>query len=251
MGQPLLRLLSLATVYTLRFGHLPLSFALKLAGLFFRLDNAVGWRDTIVDQLFGELLENFSPDRRAAVADFFRQVGADQALVFQLTPDAMDVFNAATADNPQVHYGSVLSQGRHPGLGGRLAAGLDPYAHVTHTAYMLMHRFTSKMRPDALPDPHEAQTRQLRLAYGKKPPPADNDGVVPTLSQLWGHVLKATRADHLDIIGHFGDHSRTPPHVDWLASGSEFDRIDFEDTWNKILSFMADAAAGRSDRLQS
>jgi pimeloyl-ACP methyl ester carboxylesterase len=238
MGQPLLRLLSLATVYTLRFGHLPLSFLLKLAGLLFRLDNAMGWKDTIVDQLFGQLLEDFSPDRRMAVSRFFQEVRSDQALVFQLTPDSMDVFNTSTTDRPSVRYGSVVTRGRSPGLGARLACRLDPYAHVTHTAYDLLHRFTARMSLESVPPPKRGQARALSLAYGRVPRPKANDGIVPTLSQAWGQIIKATEADHLDIIGHFGDRSRTPPHVDWLASGSEFDRIDFEDTWSRVAEFL-------------
>lgn len=240
MGQPLLKLLSLATIYTLRFGHLPISFVFKLAGLLVRIDNAVGWRDTLVDQLFGELLSDFSPSRRQQVRAYFEEVQSDQALVFQLTPDTMDVFNASAGNRSTVAYASVVTMGRRPGISSRLAAGLNPYDQATHTAYAVMQRFTARSKSFATP-PSRRQLTRIRRMLGRLPAPEDNDGVVPTLSQPWGEVLHAVRADHLDVIGHFGDRQQTPPHVDWLASGSDFDHRDFETVWDKVLDFCLNA----------
>ncbi len=79
-------------------------------------------------------------------------------------------------------------------------------------------------------------------AFGRVPSVRSNDGVVPLRSQLWGKLAWAGYADHHDVLGHFprcaslrpGDH--TPPHVDWLSSGSSFGRQEF--------SAMVDAIAG-------
>jgi hypothetical protein len=45
-------------------------------------------------------------------------------------------------------------------------------------------------------------------------------------------------ADHLDVLGHFraDDASR---HVDWLFSGSRFDRRQFEALWSDVARFIA------------
>ena len=243
MGQTLLKLLSLATIYSLRFGHLPISFVFKLAGLLVQLDNNFGWRNTLADQLFGELLSDFSPTRRQQVGEYFKEVGSDQALVFQLTPDSMDVFDASTADRPGVKYGSVVTMGRRPGLGSRLASGFNPYDQVTHTAYEIMHRVSARVKSDNDVCSPEQRTT-LRKYLGRLPSWRDNDGVVPSLSQVWGEVVHAIRADHLDVIGHFTDKDRNPPHVDWLASGSDFNYRDFYMIWDKVLDYCLSDPAG-------
>jgi hypothetical protein len=72
----------------------------------------------------------------------------------------------------------------------------------------------------------------LDRAFGKAPGVRVNDGVVPLRSQLWGELVWTGYADHLDVLGHFGDGdappNRGPRHSDWLRSGSGFDRVRFE-----------------------
>ena len=65
---------------------------------------------------------------------------------------------------------------------------------------------------------------------------------MPTRSQAWGRVLHAAIADHLDVLGHFRDASHDPPHVDWLVTGSGFDRARFEALWSDITRFLAAGA---------
>ena len=66
-----------------------------------------------------------------------------------------------------------------------------------------------------------------------------NDGIVPTLSQLWGEVICAVTADHHDVIGHFDDPEHDPPHYDWISSGSGFSRNDFERLWVGVADWIA------------
>ena len=94
------------------------------------------------------------------------------------------------------------------------------------------------------PDCHRVAARPLRLAYGRIPDARANDGMVPTRSQVWGTVVRAVWADHLDVIGHFALPTHVPPHFDWLASGTGFTRGQFEETWRAIATFVG--AAGRS-----
>lgn len=239
LGQQLLRLLSLSTMYVLRFGHLPISVVLKLGAVFARLDRHAGINSALLDQLFGQLLADFSAERRAAIETFFGDVGRDQALLPQLTPEAMDLFNATTRSRPGVRCGSVVSQAHRPGIRSTFAAGLDPSAQATHAVYQGLYRLAAGMPPGAVPSFTPAQAETLRRAYGELPGPSANDGLVPTVSQVWGDVVHATHGDHLDVVGHFGDVSHVPPHYDWLATGTGFDRARFAALWTDVVRYLA------------
>jgi len=238
-GQKMLQLLSLGTMYVLRFGRLPSSVLFKLGALFARMDDWVGLRNNVLDQLCGQLLDDFSPERREAVELFLGDIGADQALVPQLTPEGMDVFNAASVDRPGVKYGSTVSYARRPGVVTTASVGLDPYGQGTHALFYGLYRLACGMPQEHMPELSDQQMDSLLHTYGIIPEKEANDGVVPTLSQVWGEVIHATRADHLDVLGHFGDGSREPPHIDWLSSGAGFGRAHFDALWSDVACFIA------------
>ena len=236
LGQQLLRVLSLATIYTLRTGRLPLSVALKLVGLLRR----PGARPSgVLDQLFVELLADFSGHRRRAVEEFLANVRSDQGLVAQIAPAGMDVFNASTRDRPGVRYGCVVTRARPPGIGSLVRAGLDPYAQATHALFAVLYRFAASSPRDQRPRITVEHAAVLRRAYGRIPSLKANDGIVPTLGQIWGDLITAVWADHHDVIGHFHLPTRVPPHFDWVASGTGFNRAQFEATWRAILVYLA------------
>ena len=54
---------------------------------------------------------------------------------------------------------------------------------------------------------------------------------------VWGELLWAGQADHLDIVGHFHD-DRASDHVDWLASGARFDRTAFAEAMDALGEFL-------------
>ena len=245
LGQRLLRFLSLWTVYVLRFGRLPISVVAKLGALFARLDDHVGLNSALLDQLFGQLLADFSPARRGAVETFFAEVSKDQALLPQLTPEGMDVFDAATRDRPGVRYGSVVTRARPPGVRSTLAAGLDPSAQASHAVYQALYRLASRTPQVRAPALAPAQAQRLRRAYGRLPGAGANDGIVPTRSQLWGDVIHAAQADHLDVIGHFHDKGKPPRHADWLTTGSGFDAERFEALWADVAGYVYGRPRGR------
>jgi hypothetical protein len=237
-GQHLLQLLSLNTIYVLNFGHLPLAALFWMGSLLVRFGGLVSNSD-LLDELFGRLLEDFTPGRRRAVRTLLRDVVRDQALMLQLTPEAMEVFNASVLQRPGIRYGAVVTQAARPSLLSTLGAGLDPAAQVTHGLYTALHQLIAaapgRVSPRLAPGP----ARALRRAYGAMPPPDANDGLVPTLSQAWGPVIHAAVADHLDVLGHFRDAAHDPPHVDWLVSGSGYDRRRFEALWTDVVKFLA------------
>jgi len=238
-GPQLLKLLSVSTMYALRAGRLPMGVVLRLARIFRRRTAPAG----VVDQLWRQLLQDFSADRRQSIEDFFGQVGADRDLVTQITPAGMELFNAATRDRPGVRYGCVVTRARAPGLRSFLGAGVDPYAHATHALFVALYRLASRTKPARVKAPREA-IAALSRTYRKKVDARANDGMVPTLSQVWGEIIRAVWADHHDVIGHFHHPTHVPPHLDWVASGTGFTRERFEALWRDVAAFIAGAARG-------
>ena len=246
-GQRLLQLLSLNTMYVLSFGHLPLSALLWMASLVVRFGGLVA-NSQLLDELFGRLLEDFTVGRRRAVRAVLRDVVRDQALMLQITPEAMEVFNASVLQRPGIRYGAVVAQAARPSLRSMLGAGLDPAAQLTRALYGVLHQLIAavpgRISPRLTPD----QARALRRAYRALPSPEANDGIVPTLSQVWGHVIYAAVADHLDVLGHFRDAAHDPPHIDWLVTGSGFDRLRFEALWADVAQFLVRGAPSQPKR---
>ena len=75
-----------------------------------------------------------------------------------------------------------------------------------------------------------------------------SDGVVPTLSQIWGEFRGVVRADHLDVLGHY---LRGPFDVrdgaDWFGSGAKFDREAFEWLWEDIADVLIETSNQKSE----
>jgi len=237
-GQRLLQMLSLATIHLLRFGQLPIGVLLRVAGLAARLDEGV-LNSELLDEVFGRLLEDFTVGRRRAVRALLRAVVRDQALLLQLAPEAMELFNASVAARPGVRCGSVVAQAARPSVRSRIAAGLDPAAQLSRAVYGGLYRLAAATPHRRAPRTNRAQARALQHAFGRVPDARANDGIVPTRSQVWGRIVHAARADHLDVLGHFDDPAREPRHVDWLATGSAFDRKRFEALWDDVARFVA------------
>lgn len=242
MGKPLLQILALATGYVLRYGRLPLRYVLKLGGLFTRVDDIFGLRRTVVDQLYNELLADFNDERRDAVIDFLSQVRDDQSLVFQLTPAALDLFNATTADPGQLRYGCVTTRAKRPRFGSILGLGADPYAQSMYVVYCGLWLLASRIRPELLQELTPAQERALVEQLGAVPSAKDNDGIVPTRSQVWGELIHAASADHLDVVGHYGQTRKVDGiYADWIPTLSGFDDNAFDALWSDVARFIAAA----------
>jgi triacylglycerol lipase len=244
-GQQLLQVLSLNTMYVLHFGHLPLSALLRMGGTALRLGEQIV-NSELLGELFSRLLEDFSVGRRRAVRAVLREVVRDRPLMLQLTPEAMEVFNASVLPRAGIRYGSVVTQGARPSPRGILAAGLDPAAQVTHAVYAGLYQLNASARERRARRLTPDQRRALTRAFRSAPTAKGSDGIVPTLSQAWGRVIHATVADHMDALGHFADATHRPPHVDWLVSGSRFDRRRFEALIDDVVRFIAGARRSRA-----
>lgn len=240
LGSQLLYLLSLGTIYTLQFGKLPLSLLIAVGGIVTRLDDNVGFENTVLDQWYEQLLDNFDLDRERAVKRFLDEIREDTSLVGQLTPGGIDLFNASTSNRDGVRYGSVVTRARRPSLQTIKEIGLDPYMQASHGVFRALALLTGGGDYQELSDD---DAEFLEEAYGELPDKRSTDGIVPTRSQVWGELIHAARGDHLDTCGHFDDPTHEPPHIDWLASGSKFRRPAFEALWNDVAQFIAETTS--------
>jgi triacylglycerol lipase len=239
-GKRLLRLLSVATVAILRRGSLPLNLVLRLVQAWRSAASRLpGSREpSLDDHLFDALLSEFSPERRTAVKEFFGDIRADQGLLSQITPTAMDLFRATAPDRASIRYGCVVVRGRRPTAKGIFSRALSPSNQAMAAIYASCWALASRTTADHLDPLREDQAQRLREAYGDLPIASDNDGMVPVLSQVHGEVIRAITADHLDVLGHYPDPEATPPRYDWLTSGSGFRRPHFDATWQDVAEFI-------------
>jgi hypothetical protein len=238
MGYPLLRVLASLSISALEQGRLPLVAAIRLGKLVFRLDDWVGLSGTFADELYANLLEDFSDDRRQELIAFLEGVSRDQSLVFQLTSAGCDLLNACTADPAGVRYGCVVTRGRPASMSTFVRNGANPYAQYLYALYATLHRIAGFGNGRFFPKPVDAQRLPLERAYGVVPSHRESDGIVPTLSQIWGEVIHATHADHLDVIGHYGGRRGDRIDSDWLPSASGFDAAAFTALWGSIAEFV-------------
>jgi hypothetical protein len=238
-GQKLLRLLSLVTVALLRQGRLPLSLMTRLGSMAARLGLPGSQTEALLDHMEAELLGRIDAEEREPMAQFLSDISTDQGLLPQLTPDGIDLFNATAEDRPGVRYGCVVSRGSRPRLMQHLTVGPRVTRQATFLLYRWLHRQTGNSTTQRLPRPSAAQRDALIRMLGALPRPDDNDGVVPTYSQIWGEIIHAAQGDHLDLIGHFRDPHQNPPHFDWLDTGSSFDRRGFDTLWDSVSAFLA------------
>jgi len=237
MGGQLLKMISLITIYTMEYGRLPLSLLVEVGRMITRLDDLVGLKDSVLDQLYDELFSEFDAERQDKIKGYLASVRADNAALGQLTPGGIDLLNAATEDRSGVRYGSVVMRSREPGWKTMRAIGLDPYRQASHILYRFLHGIGGD-RSSRYPTPTPQQASALVDAYGDVPESDHTDGIVPTRSQIWGELVCAGNGDHLDVCGHFDDLKHDPPHYDWLATGSGFDRPQFESLWGSVTDFL-------------
>jgi hypothetical protein len=239
LGRALFRLSARYLAFMLERGRVPLKILLRLGYLVVRLRDPRRRRRGTFDQLYERLLNDLSDDRRAELVDFLRQIAAEQALLFQLTPAGCDLLNACTLD-PPVAYASVVTCAARPRFRALLRSLTSLYAQLMYPVYWLLHRLSRETTDQLRSQFSEAQLVELDARLGRRARGSDSDGVVPVLSQVWGRVLHVARADHLDVVGQYGAVGEDNWGGDWLPSGSGFDAAAFEALWSDIARFIAE-----------
>ena len=236
----------------------------------------------MLDRATEALLKALEPATSRELRDYLDAIRRDQGAVIQLTPEAMDLFQAGIEDRDGVTYQCTCAQAPPPtpgSLAGSLAT-ISPWRVISSTLFTTMYGLTARyddIYPCAAPAIPVEIERTFESVWGKVPGARANDGVVPTLSQIWGKVAWAGYADHLDVLGHFPGKSSPGPfwskwlgrgsasvspgdvavakggvappraadevHVDWLRSGASFDERAFDALVDAIAKGMLSSTA--------
>lgn len=236
LGKPLLRLVARYWMWLLKRGRIPVALLLRAGYFFVRLRDPWRRHRGTFDELYEKLFRDLGDERRLELIQFLDGVSSDQALVFQLTPAGCDLLNACTAD-PAVHYGSVIARARPPTLRTFLRSLRELYAQIMHPVFALLH-FIAARGQEAPAPPTAEQAAAIAAAYGDLPAARDSDGIVPTLSQVWGEVVHVTTADHLDVVGQFGRNEEGAWGGDWLPSYSGFTSEGFAALWSDVAAYV-------------
>lgn len=247
-GTRLLYALSLLTVTTLKLGGPPMTVFSTLVAAIGGLDEALGIDVHLLDRAT-ELLLRFVGDRnRDEVRTWLDGIRVDQGGIIQISPEAMDLFNAATENCDGVRYGCLASAAPAPTPMRFASRVRSPYAAFSAAIYTTLYTVAARVHegyPYATPDTDAA--RMIEIATGKPPDPRLSDGIVPSLSMLWGKLLWFGRGDHLDVVGHFHDDARPTLHTDWLSCGASFDRPRFAAEMDAVARFLLEDPDARPD----
>ena len=237
-GQTLLLVLS--ALATSGKGRGAILAAAKAIAMTARLDDWIADEEGPLDRLAAGLLRRIRFDRRDPVWQYLGEIERDQGAVLQLTPEGIDLFDAAVADRDGIDYGCVVAAVPEPRIELTASSLLSPDTVALRALFRLLHGLAARPHPRyPYPKPSAAAQRLLDRALGFRATPGTNDGIVPTLSQLHGRILHVARADHLDIVGHYTlAGGRT---ADWLPSGAGFTPDAFEATWQAVADAIAEA----------
>jgi hypothetical protein len=239
-GTRMLYLLSLLTVASLGLGRLPLAAFSGVLGMAGRLDKKLGFQLRLLDELTGQLLRFVGDEGREQIHDYLGHVKHDQGGIIQLMPEVMELFNATVLDHPGVRYGCIVSASPAPGPRRLMAAVGRPISAFHLAVYSTVYGFASHAAaryPYAVVAAEQAS--QLAAGCAVELRAHTVDGIVPTLSMLWGELLWCGAGDHLDVVGHFGDTEQRPrTHVDWLRSGANFRRAEFAAMVDALCRFL-------------
>jgi triacylglycerol lipase len=240
-GTRVLYALSLLTVVSLSIGEPSLAVFSKLLAGVGGLERLVGGDLRLISRLTDLLLRFVDEKGRGEIHDYLTKVRLDQGAIIQIMPEAMDLFNASAEDDHRIRYGCVATAAPPPHPIRFAKRVRSPYAAFSAAMFSTLYQFAGQQRamyPYARPTARE----QELLSHGIEHEVSEraNDGIVPTLSMLWGKLIWCGEADHLDVLGHFPDDQRPRKHVDWLASGAPFTRQRFEDLMDAIVKFQLD-----------
>ena len=235
-GQTLLLVLS--ALATSGEGRGAILAAAKAIALVARLDDWVGRAEGPLDRIAETLLRKIRFNRHDPAWEYLGEIERDQGAVLQLTPEGIDLFDAAVADKPGIDYGCVVAGVPKPREDFKLKELLDPEYVVLRALFRLLHAMTARVHP-RYPYPKLTKATQALLdrGLGFKATSQISDGIVPTLSQLHGRVLHVARADHLDLVGHYT--LAGGGTADWLPSGAGFTPEAFEATWEAVAAAIA------------
>lgn len=249
-GQRVLAALSMLTVAGLTLGATPLRATSVVLGFLQRGDLAIPFKLLMLDRAVESVVGMVDDAGQPEVRTFLAAIEEDQGSMLQLSPESMDLVVASFEDRPGVRYQATASMSPTP-TPRRWAQTIGhPLRALSLSMFYALHRLTANAderypchahhgTPAGIRAEYEAQVTQT---FGRAPALADNDGVVPFRSQLWGTLVWSGLGDHLDVLGHYrDDRDDAPPenrHHDWLVSGSEFSRAQFSALMDAVATGM-------------
>ncbi len=238
-GTRLLHLLSLLTAVSLSLGEPSLAVFSRLVSAIGGIDSLFGDDLKVLSRVTDALLKVLDDRGRDEVTRYLGQVRRDQGGIIQIMPEAIDLLNAATEDNDAVAYGCLATAGPPPRRLKFATRLLSPWAAATAAIYTTVYQI-ARQYPAVYPyaEPTEQQAEQLRWGLSGVVDATCNDGIVPTLSMLWGELLWCGEGDHLDVLGHFHDDQRPAIHKDWVTSGAHFTRQRFGQAMDSLVRFL-------------
>jgi hypothetical protein len=237
-GQRLLYAISALTVAALKLGAPPLAATSALVAAFGRgaSSRLLGLELDLVDRTADAIIKVLDEASSRELRAWLRLLRDDQGGIVQLTPEAMDLFQASVRDRPSVKYQCVATYVPEAGLFDRFSTVRSPWLALSATLFGVLHGITARHDDHYPCAPRERQIERLRALLGEVLPLTASDGIVPLASQLWGEIAWIGRADHLDVVGHF--HGREDGHNDWLASGARFNRMRFDTMMDRVVTGM-------------
>ena len=184
LGQQLLKLLSATTLHSIRMGVVPAPALALLAEALFHSSSLIRLRMGVLERVLNAVLESFNEDRRDKIVEFLSWIEKDQALLVQLAPESMDLFNAGVSGREEIRCGCVVTRARQPGMSRLLELGINPATQTAYSVFWGLHRLTSEMPANYIPTLEKDQKSLLQKAFGDLPSAESNDAIVPTLSQI-------------------------------------------------------------------
>lgn len=243
-GRNLLLLLSLMA--TSGPGRYSVYTIAKVLRHYSRLDHLLGQKDNILDSLGNNLFTHIRVEEGDAIWQYLRRIAKDQGALIQLTPEGMDLFNAAVPDRPEVDYVSFVTASPPPSTKLLLPKFGNIYQPFTHLIYKLCYQLAQKEHPHY---PYPSAVADLLTAVSDTVDlpieTTSNDGVVPTLSQVWGQIGGVYQADHMDVVGHFQHVNNGSSYHTWMMSGSGFNEDRFVTIWRDISEVVVRNQVGR------
>jgi hypothetical protein len=188
--------------------------------------------DRIVESVVRVLDDASSRELRA----WLKLLRDDQGGIVQLMPEAMDLFQAGMEDRPGVRYQCVATFVPPRGATAWLGVVRSPWAALSATLFASVQQITARQSDRYPCAPADGSSQRLvREVLGEQPDAGASDGIVPLYSQIWGRPVWIGRADHLDIVGHFGG---AGGHNDWMSSGAGFTRVRFDLAMDRVVDGM-------------
>ncbi|WP_437514698.1 esterase/lipase family protein [Sorangium sp. So ce1099] len=234
-GQRLLYAVTALTVAGLKLGAPPLAAASALVAAFGRAQ--LGFLEIeLIDRAIESFIRVLDDASSRELRAWLKLLRDDQGAIVQLMPEAMDLLHAGLQDRVGLRYQSVATYAPRNAVRDWVSALRSPWGAMSAAIFTALSNITARLNEHYPCRSHDGSIEQkLARVLGELPPPDANDGVVPLASQVWGELIWAGKADHLDIVGHFPGKGG---HIDWLASGARFNRLRFDAVLDRIVTGM-------------